>query len=634
MLKARFLKKDEVSSENPLRAWDMIMKAGDYSDLIRIINHSSTDNILLSDIRQGYDDNNHAISVAHGDRGTGEISLSKACDYAVLPAISFDDMSDILINKNSNVIDIGDGLKEIQYGYYPYEIINRSDAKKLMKEVDTKTDKGPAYYSDEKRQMKRMTACTFKGDSFKYCYFPINDVVSFRRGVFGYSKKIGENGRDLERLEFYEGDAVLFKCKPVKWILDEKAKVIVAKGPITMGIPVTSFKTNNPSGLEDSNLGTFLNKIMSDMTSGVELEFLEDRYQEKKEGAFTPQKKVLYDLEPPRNLSEDEKIEYYIRAKIPIMLHGYSGVGKTGRIKSIDPNPQIVSLFNKSKEEILGITVYDKDTGQVIFKKPNWLENIERKCKEKSDKPHILFLDEITLGEQEDIQKAAYEILLERTVRDGMWELPPEVSIAAAGNDENESSIAQNLPKPLFSRLAHIYVTTTPEQWIKWASTAGIHPAVISYIAYKRSMGENMLRTKYTGETPYADPRRWEMASKLLIKTKLPEALGPTLGDDITRDFIEFVRTPVYPLEDVLEHPFEMRRELKKVSFDERYQTLFGFTQVDEEHVKEVREIIKVWGPEYVALFDNIWIGDSREREDRIMQIKETEKLPEEFYQE
>ena len=42
------------------------------------------------------------------------------------------------------------------------------------------------------------------------------------------------------------------------------------------------------------------------------------------------------------------------------------------------------------------------------------------------------------------------------------------------------------------------------------------------------------LRTDYDGEKPNADPRKWEMASKMLKKTKKPEMLRALVGEEVT----------------------------------------------------------------------------------------------------
>lgn len=49
-----------------------------------------------------------------------------------------------------------------------------------------------------------------------------------------------------------------------------------------------------------------------------------------------------------------------------------------------------------------------------------------------------------------------------------------------------DSLAANQLAEPLFNRFAHVYIKTTTESWLKWASEHNIHPAIYSYIAYKK----------------------------------------------------------------------------------------------------------------------------------------------------
>lgn len=195
--------------------------------------------------------------------------------------------------------------------------------------------------------------------------------------------------------------------------------------------------------------------------------------------------------------------------------------------------------------------------------KPTWLEKLEEKCEKEKDKIHIVFLDELT-NALPSIQGMAFNLVLDRELN-GKWKLPENARIVAAGNDYSDSLAANEWAEPLFNRFAHVYIQTTVESWLKWATTpkksyqrlnyenneseTTIHPSII---AYKYSQGEDVLRTPYNGKTPNADPRKWEMASKILYNTKQPEMLRALVGEEITADFTEFCKQQVISVEDVL----------------------------------------------------------------------------------
>ena len=168
---------------------------------------------------------------------------------------------------------------------------------------------------------------------------------------------------------------------------------------------------------------------------------------------------------------------------------------------------------------------------------------------------YIVFFDELT-NALPSMQGMAFNIILDHEVN-GKWKLPKNARIAAAGNDLSDSLAANKMAEPLFNRFAHVYINTEVEDWLKWAKAPKkeyqrldytnfkperkIHPAVISYIRYKSTSGQDVLRTPFTGDKPNADPRKWEMASKVLYKTNKPEMLRSLIGEQLTKDFVSYI---------------------------------------------------------------------------------------------
>ena len=198
--------------------------------------------------------------------------------------------------------------------------------------------------------------------------------------------------------------------------------------------------------------------------------------------------------------------------------------------------------------------------------KPPWLEELEEKCNEESDKIHILFLEELT-NASPMMQSKAYVIALDKKVA-GIWKLPENARVVAAENELEDSLAANEIAEPLFDRFAHVNIETTAESWLEWAVTPEssyekmdykkenterpkIHPAIYSYISYK---GDEVLRTPYNREhpEPHADPRRWKMASDMLYASNNPNTLRAIVGEELTEDFIYFCKLPTLTIEDVL----------------------------------------------------------------------------------
>ena len=266
---------------------------------------------------------------------------------------------------------------------------------------------------------------------------------------------------------------------------------------------------------------------------------------------------------------------------------------------------------------------------------PTWYQRVLEKCEKEPDKLHIIFLDELT-NALPSIQGMAFNIVLDKEVN-GKWKLPRNARIVAAGNDLNDSLAANQMAEPLFNRFAHVYIETTVDSWLKWATTPKgtyehldykeekqqlkIHPAIYSYIAYKSYEGEEVLRTPYNGEKPNADPRKWEMASRILYETKQPKMLRALIGEELTRDFTAFVKSQVISVEDVITGNYQ-ESELFGIDIAEKFSIAVGLSSVDEEHFEVVRDFMKKVGPEPRATFESMWTHGDEKRLEHLAEIR------------
>ena len=195
-----------------------------------------------------------------------------------------------------------------------------------------------------------------------------------------------------------------------------------------------------------------------------------------------------------------------------------------------------------------------------------------------------MFFDEIT-NATPAIQGMAYNIILDKVVN-GKWKLPDNVKVVAAGNEDKESLSANKISEPLFRRFNHLYIETTLESWLLWASKHNIHPAIYAFVASKGDGREQVLRTECNGKDPCVDPRKWEMASKLLYKCRNPRALTATIGERLTEEFIRFCKMPVITLDQVIHGEYD--ENMPRLSIDEGYATLIGQSVVKDKHDLEL----------------------------------------------
>jgi len=511
-------------------------------------------------------------------------------------------------NISSNGVRGRDGILEVEYGEYPQKVAskrlqdeleraynyNQSSIRKTGKTYTTDSRKCDAY--DEKFNAQVIEEYSFD-DGKKYVRVKAN--LNYDDGEFKLSN--GERYKD--------GDYVWVEVQPIKWLIDEKSDIALSERLLFAGVQF-KHERNYKGDFRTTDIKEFMDRYLSkDIIPSFSKELTpEEKEQYEEEQKRLEKRKNPYELNFGQ-VSEEDIIKGAIESGVAVFLHGPSSEGKSARVKQIDPDCVIIYLRNATPESLNGKSVYNSETGEMIDVKPTWLKKLEDRCEKEPNKNHIVFLDEIT-NALPSIQGIAFNIVLDREVN-GIWQLPKNARIVAAGNDMNDSLAANQLAEPLFNRFAHVYIKTSVESWLKWASEHNIHPAIYAYIAYKK--GES-LRSKYDGEKPNADPRKWEMASKMLYKTGQPEMLRALIGEDITKEFIEFCNQQVITLEDVLNDNYT-ESDLQ-MNTSALYATTVGLTQVDEENFEKVREFVSKLGQEFCAIFDTMWMkGDEKRME-------------------
>ena len=282
-----------------------------------------------------------------------------------------------------------------------------------------------------------------------------------------------------------------------------------------------------------------------------------------------------------------------MEANIPVFLHGLSGDGKSDRVRQIDPQALDIELVNETPETINGRAVYNETTNTIIDIKPVWLIKLEELCAD--GKLHILFFDELTNATKQT-QSVIFKIVLERFVNN-RWPLPSNARIVAAGNDRSESTAAHDLAEPLFGRFAHIYIRTTVENWMPWAIANELNPYVMEFLANN----DLYLRTAYTGTEGHADPRRWEMASRVLDYSGNDfSLLAPIVGQETAEAFIRFFKAQ-RDMETLGEYS---DGEIAKFSVARRYQIAQQCLYVANARPDEARALVKRLGNEYLAWYE------------------------------
>lgn len=499
------------------------------------------------------------------------------------------------------------GVDIVEFGEYPQYAAPSS----MQQILETEFSKGL------KKTGNTYTFDDNKNPDYYYKFMPVT-YDEYEYGGKKYIRIKAQAYKDCFELsngiKYLNDNHVWVEVTPVKWLVDNKNGLLISTRGLASGI---RYAGNGAPDLKysTSEMKEYLDKYMlHDLTQNMVFIKADDMNKER-ESTNVKVKRNSYGLSFD-NVSEEDIIKGAIESGVAVFLHGPSSEGKSARVKQIDPTCEIIYLRNASPESLNGKSVYNASTGEMIDVKPSWLKKLEAKCEQEPERLHVLFLDEIT-NALPSIQGIAFNIVLDREVN-GIWKLPENARIVAAGNDMKDSLAANQLAEPLFNRFAHVYIKTTTESWLKWASEHNIHPAIYAYIAYKN--GET-LRSKYDGEFPNADPRKWEMASKMLYKTQNPKMLRALVGEDITNEFVKFCNQRVITLDDVLNGNYD-ELEIAALNTAERYATTMGLSRVDEQNLEKVINFTEMLGNEFKAIFYALWTHGDEKRLEIIAEAK------------
>lgn len=232
-------------------------------------------------------------------------------------------------------------------------------------------------------------------------------------------------------------------------------------------------------------------------------------------------------------------------AKLPVMMWGPPGVGKSSVIK------QVAASYGNEEDGKLGRRVRDirlalldpTDLRGIPFYNPKtntaeWA--IASLLPQDENSTDIIFLDEINAAPPV-IQAAAYQLVLDRAI--GEYKLPDGVDIVAAGNRDTDKAVVFKMPTPLLNRFIHIDFEANFDNWYNWAIQNGINPNVIGFLKYKTNF--LMKFDPKTVSRGFPTPRSWEFTSKILFEAEkmgmkealVREIIKGTIGEGTAIEF-------------------------------------------------------------------------------------------------
>ncbi len=382
--------------------------------------------------------------------------------------------------------------------------------------------------------------------------------------------------------QYRDGDNVWVEVSPVKWLIDEREKVMLTDKLIFSGVQFNHTRDYHTKDFDKTDIKTFMDRYLSrDLEQSRGTITLGEQTEETEE--FKPRKSRLQKLNPDKTKTADrsrmtdtEIIQNWIEAGESVLLRGPSGIGKTERIKTLYPDLIYMKLTNNMfPEKVVGSV--NLQTGQSIppdFAKTAIMQEAteeERKLVEEniqniydvadtvyerskeSDKKVVIMLDEL-LNVKPAVQSLVYTLVLNRMVEIGKGlKLPDNVVVVATGNQKKYSSVAEDLAEPLEKRFDHI-LDMEPKvgEWItEYAIPQKIHPSVIGYMLSKYNnsgKSEDIQDIGYFYEEPDVgeehldrngckgrtnDPRGWTSISNTLYNFERNLEAGKYEGKDV-----------------------------------------------------------------------------------------------------
>ena len=565
-------------------------------------------------------DNDACVVDDDGNRYWGYVNKR----YGVArPALPFSSISSIPTNGESGK-RAKDGVLEVEYGYYPQRAVSRDMQERLERAYRSSSisKTGNSYttdsvaYDDCDTAFQPQTHQEYEYNGKRYVRVEANSYYD------------GDNFTLSNGEQYRDGDNVWVEVEPVKWLVDERERMMITENLIFAGVQFNKERNYKTRNFDRTDIKTFMDRYLA--RDLVQSRGIGQQSQTRATNTTTKN-------ENPYNLhfdevSESDIIRGAIESNVSIFLHGKPGCGKSDRVKQLDPDFIELNLSHLDPELLDGLAG-EKD-GKAVHIKPPWLEELEAKCQEEPDKIHILFLEELTNASQMK-QSKAYGIALDKKVA-GRWRLPENARVVAAGNELEDSLVANEMAEPLYDRFAHVNIETTVEGWLEWAVTPErfyerldykkqeeprqkIHPAIYAFIAYK---GDEVLRTPYNIENPqpHADPRRWKMASDMLYASNNPNTIRAIVGEDLTRDFISFCMMPTITIQDVIKGNYT-EQDLE-MDLGRQLATVSGLVRVDDKNMPKVREFVKKLGAEMCKKFEVQWAGGDEERLEQIQELR------------
>ncbi|MFZ2908717.1 MAG: ATP-binding protein [Candidatus Desulfobacillus denitrificans] len=203
----------------------------------------------------------------------------------------------------------------------------------------------------------------------------------------------------------------------------------------------------------------------------------------------------------------------YIDARIPVLLTGAPGVGKSSIVEQAAKAAGYDVILSHpvvaDPTDAKGLPWPGKDGESATFLP---FGDLARAI--KATTPTVWFLDD--LGQASPAVQASFmQLLLARKVNGHA--LPGCVTFVAATNRRSDRAGVSGILSPVISRFgAVVGVETSVDDWCEWALVADVPPELISFIRFRPNLLHLQDTKKADDMENFPCPRTWEYAGKAI----------------------------------------------------------------------------------------------------------------------